>query len=678
MHEVLNDTIIKELEHELSDSVSGIEPLGAGGFGYIFKGFNSGLGKSVAIKVLSPEVALPEIAIARFTTEAKVLSKLAHENIVKLYRFGQLSSGSPFIIMEFVEGESFALRIANAGPFSIEQAKPLFQNICSAVSELHKHGVLHRDISSNNCMILEKNGVETAKLLDLGLVKGLTESLSGQRLTQTMEVCGSLNYLSPEACMGQKIDERTDVYALTCLLYEMLTGSAPFSGADAQSTMLAHVNSDCMPIYLKLKQNTVWPELEQLIKTGLAKAPADRFHSVEDLALALALVKTSIPVSKYKNASRSVFGTGLNNGAISLTLLAALIPLCAAVAYICLQRPSTEGRSSLDLLELRLDRTAPQDLPTEARAQMEKRVRAALDASENDKALTHAQKMVGLQALVNMYARDGNFEDSQKCVIDAVKTLHQASKPYDEQLHLILRSYADAAHYTGRYREAISRMESILQDWPAGVELRPRHHVETLLCEIYNFAGQFAKAQELEERLAQSELDNNYAREKVWTATATTNLHQHKNAEALANIQALPERSGIRTTVGAVGLRAEIANNDWKRSIALYRNGSLNDRYYCSGKIDTLVGVEALTAAHLKEWDKADLAFNCLINMLDTAPSVYYAYFADFDLPRYEQLLKEARLIRASEAVHKINSAAEEAFHRGLRKPTLKSRSHVF
>lgn len=261
--------------------------LGSGGMSTVFKAKHLLLDRDVAIKLLLPNLTNKEKSIMRFQQEAKAAADLQHQNICSVREFG-IDQGRPFIVMDYVEGESLADRIANYGSVEPDRAIEIVTQVCDGLSYAHSRNIIHRDVKPANILLeVDQSGVARAKIVDFGIAKILREDQSGPNLTQTGEVFGTPMYMSPEQCRGEKIDVRTDIYSIGCVLYELLAGKPAFTGESTVETLLKHIN-EAPP---KLSGSGVHSEINAVVQCCLSKNPDDRYRSIEDLSSDLTLVK---------------------------------------------------------------------------------------------------------------------------------------------------------------------------------------------------------------------------------------------------------------------------------------------------------------------------------------------------------------------------------------------------
>jgi serine/threonine protein kinase len=250
--------------------------LGEGGMAKVHRAIDQTLHRPVAVKILAPPYDRDPGYVERFRREAHAAARLNHPNIVTVFDCGE-DAGMEFIVMELVEGETLSARLRRGGPMPPEQVVSVGAAIASALAEAHARGVVHRDVKPGNVMLTDEGQV---KVLDFGIAR----ASGAEAVTRTGLVMGSASYLSPEQAQGSSADERSDVYALGCVLFQMATGRAPFVADDPVAALYQHVNE---PVPLPSAIRSIPPALEDVIMRCLAKAPGDRYASAAALETAL-------------------------------------------------------------------------------------------------------------------------------------------------------------------------------------------------------------------------------------------------------------------------------------------------------------------------------------------------------------------------------------------------------
>jgi len=261
--------------------------LGRGGMAKVFEGTDTVLGRTVAIKVLSPQFADDEGFVQRFRREAQAAARLSNPNVVSVFDTGA-DGGVHYIVMEYVEGRTLADYLAGGGRIMPDRAIEIAESVCGALSAAHAQGVIHRDIKPGNIMLTPTGQVKVA---DFGIARMTT---TAETVAQTAAVLGTASYLSPEQAQGQPVDGRSDIYSLGCVLYEMVTGRPPFLGDSPVTVASKQVLEQPTPPS-KLNGD-VTPDLDAVILRTLAKNPANRYQSAEELRADLERVRQGLPV----------------------------------------------------------------------------------------------------------------------------------------------------------------------------------------------------------------------------------------------------------------------------------------------------------------------------------------------------------------------------------------------
>ncbi|HEU4727228.1 MAG TPA: serine/threonine-protein kinase, partial [Kofleriaceae bacterium] len=282
---------------DLVGSYRVVRKIGEGGMGTVYLAEHTLLGRPAALKVLLREMSHREDLVTRFFNEARAATSVKHPGIVEIYDFGYHTDGSAYIVMELLEGESLSSRLRRAGVLSEARAVALCRQVGGALAAAHAKGIVHRDLKPDNIFVIRDPDIvdgERTKVLDFGIAK-LTNDQPGQgSMTRTGMVMGTPAYMAPEQCKGAgHVDQRSDLYALGCILFELVCGRPPFVAEGAGEVMAHHI---CTPAPAPSSIAPVTPLLEHIILRALAKEPAHRFGSAEEMVAALAAV---VPSGSY-------------------------------------------------------------------------------------------------------------------------------------------------------------------------------------------------------------------------------------------------------------------------------------------------------------------------------------------------------------------------------------------
>jgi predicted Ser/Thr protein kinase len=273
----------------IADRYRVLRQLGRGGMGVVYLTEHVILEKKFALKMLSAEFARssPDL-VQRFLQEAKAASKIGHENIVDVVDFGTMPSGSTFFVMEYLEGRDLAEQLHAKGPFEFERARALGLQLASALAAAHGKGIVHRDMKAENVILVQRGGHEIVKILDFGIARMTTIEQGDARLTRAGVVLGTPEYISPEQARGDPADHRVDIYALGCILYEMLTGTTPFFAETVMGVLSKHLFEQPEPVRKRNPRVRLLDDGEAVVMKALAKDPNQRFQSMVEFGEALA------------------------------------------------------------------------------------------------------------------------------------------------------------------------------------------------------------------------------------------------------------------------------------------------------------------------------------------------------------------------------------------------------
>jgi serine/threonine protein kinase len=265
------------------------ELIGDGGMARVYHGVHETIDRAVAIKVLDPEFSRDPSVVVRFLQEARASSKVRHENVVEITDFGETEDGRPFMVMESLEGEELAATLCRDGALPWERARPMLLQILAALQAAHDKGVIHRDMKPENVFrITQMANDDFLKVFDFGIAKVLRDAGSvAQALTLDGQVLGTPAYMSPEQCLGERVDARSDLYSVGIIAFEMLTGILPFEEDDPNQLMFCHVHDPLPPMAAAAPFVDVDPRVEALIVRVLSKDRDERFSSALEFADAL-------------------------------------------------------------------------------------------------------------------------------------------------------------------------------------------------------------------------------------------------------------------------------------------------------------------------------------------------------------------------------------------------------
>lgn len=285
--------------------------LGAGGMGAVYRAHRLLIGDDVALKILHPQHVSEPQATERFRREAQAAARLKHPNAVSIYDFGVTADGLVYLVMELIEGQSLREIIKQQGPLTPSAAAEVIGQACAALDEAHRQQIVHRDLKPDNIIVKPMLNGLRVKVLDFGIAK--LRDLTAGNLTQTGSVMGTPHYMSPEQCLGEELDSRSDIYSLGVVLYEMLVGVVPFNSPTSTAVVVQHVNQT--PPSLRTMNLSISPAVEAVVLHALAKKREDRPQSAAALASEMnAAVSSGLSAPSFASPQNPSFSSNQSSG----------------------------------------------------------------------------------------------------------------------------------------------------------------------------------------------------------------------------------------------------------------------------------------------------------------------------------------------------------------------------
>jgi serine/threonine protein kinase len=299
-----------------------MEKVGQGGMGAVYKAFHVTFDELRALKVMNPEILGDELFIKRFKQEAVIARRLDHPNAVRVDDIDESEDGRPYIVMEYIEGDSLKKLIQEHGPLPVVRTCSIIKQVAAALDAAHRLGMVHRDIKPANIVLIQTPQGEVAKVLDFGIAKFReAQATEGLTLTGTGILIGTPQYMSPEQACGKKSDEidgRSDLYSLGVVMYQMLTGELPFKADTTMELLLAHINTPPRPLVEARPNLRISPAMAAVVMKCLEKKPEDRPADgaalVEELDQALA-EEQEFEASSEAGAATQIFSGAANTPA---------------------------------------------------------------------------------------------------------------------------------------------------------------------------------------------------------------------------------------------------------------------------------------------------------------------------------------------------------------------------
>jgi serine/threonine protein kinase len=403
--------------------------IGCGGMGSVFEARQLDCGRTVALKICAAEIAADVESRARFLQEARALSLLAHANIVTVYHLAISEAGLPYLVMELVRGESLKSLINREERLPVARAVKIAEQACEALGYAHSLNIIHRDLKPENMILLPEPEPDTLKIIDFGLARVIYggSDREVQKLTQTGMLVGTVNYMSPEQCLGRAVDNRSDIYSLAVCFYEMLTGRTPYA-ADSPTGILYKQVHEAVP---RLDENGLkrcHPSLQEFLERGMSKNLERRFQNMAEMRAGLDGVLDALNSPSPLISSSLISGRSLRVAAASAGLVLAALLLIVTLsamhrrsdnaAGIKRSRPREASLSPLMRLKRIKDRLADDSLPKrkDSAAVMREMI-AELDRIALSKGLSRALLLAASSYKVRLQALLGLPAAQQECTL---------------------------------------------------------------------------------------------------------------------------------------------------------------------------------------------------------------------------------------------------------------------
>lgn len=430
-----------------------IELIGKGGMSVVYKARQLLIDRVVALKILSSAAIGGDAGIKRFQNEARLTSLLDHPNIIKTLSFGISTDSRPYLILEYLQGRTLADELDGSKQLTLQRFRDVFIPALNALAHAHESAVIHRDIKPSNIFLSQDaNGIEVVKVLDFGIAKD-TDSTSNAALTRTGVILGSPAYMSPEQCQGKMVDQRSDIYALACVMYESLTGKPLFAADSPMELMRQHCLKPPPTVAQLTKQINIDERLARIVLAALAKDPAARPQSATEFASALIEALDGVTLDKVPKLLNKTQSWTRQPHILLWTFGSIILFSICAVTYHLVSRNTDKQRQDIQQLVSRKT-SKPNIALTHKRASLEQQL-ARAERSQDQAAI--------IDSLDKLADYEGEMRDYQAQEIWAKRALELKKKRFKNAKPLLLATL-DRLHDCLSKQEKNAESEAVLEE----------------------------------------------------------------------------------------------------------------------------------------------------------------------------------------------------------------------
>jgi serine/threonine protein kinase/Tfp pilus assembly protein PilF len=481
------------LDAVIAEKYQLLERIGEGGMSVVYKALHLQLDRIVAVKIVQDRHAARDPqSMERFRQEARAASSLTHPNVITVFDYGVASNGMAYLVMDFLDGEGLD------SVFRRETLRPrrwvhIFEQVCDALTQAHSKGIIHRDIKPSNIMLVNLPDREDfVKIVDFGIAKLVPGTARGaQQLTQAGEILGSPLYMSPEQCMGQALDIRSDVYSLGCVMYEAFTGTPPIQGENVLAIIYKHIHYTPAEFNASIPEAEIPADLEAVIQRALRKDPAERWPTTSEMRNAITKAARNLP----PDADNLDFSPDALQARTTIARQSGL----DTTAKIFLERLSfaeaNHGKNSPDLIPI-LAQMGEYYRRQKLHVEAEKTYHRAVRILVSKHGAFSPEVADAVFGLAEFYQSLGRHKEAEPLLVDLV-TIKQKAKNKDKcDLPYILQCLGDVYKFTGRYDEAESTYVKSLR---AGEKLFGKDDIATVatisrLAQVFYMQARYSEA----------------------------------------------------------------------------------------------------------------------------------------------------------------------------------------